>query len=347
MNRSGIFTISLDFELFWGVRDHKTLQDYGEVLLGARQAIPVLLKTFAEHDIHVTWATVGFLFANDKAELDSHMPHIKPTYRDHGLDPYPHLRNIGRDEQEDPYHYANSLIKEIAMYPGQEIASHTFSHYYCMEPGQTKDAFRSDLAAALQLARRHGYHLHSMVFPRNQCNADYLATCAEFGFIAFRGNQPGWMYSAGNTWQKRLGRLLDTYLPLSGNNLHDLDRLSSSSPVNIPASRILRPVNTRLKYLEPLRLALIKSEMSRAAEQGRLYHLWWHPHNFGKNLSDNMRFLEKILAHFRILKRDYGMRSMNMKEVACEVTALATIAPPNDMAARPASQHAQYPIKHY
>jgi hypothetical protein len=38
------FTISLDFELFWGMRDITTLKDYGSNILGGREAIPKILS---------------------------------------------------------------------------------------------------------------------------------------------------------------------------------------------------------------------------------------------------------------------------------------------------------------
>ena len=36
---SGSFVISLDFELMWGVRDHRSIADYGDAVLGGREAI--------------------------------------------------------------------------------------------------------------------------------------------------------------------------------------------------------------------------------------------------------------------------------------------------------------------
>lgn len=50
----------------------------------------------------------------------------------------------------------------------------------------------------------------------------------------------------------------------------------------IPA--ILRPYSAALKSLEPLKLKRITSELDCAAQEGLIYHLWWHPHNFGVNL---------------------------------------------------------------
>ncbi len=67
--------------------------------------------------------------------------------------------------------------------------------------------------------------------------------------------------------------------------------------------------------LEWLRLSRIKKEMTLAAKKGMTYHLWWHPHNFGKNMQENFHNLHDILAHFKKLSRKYGMESVNMKEV--------------------------------
>ena len=62
-----------------------------------------------------------------------------------------------------------------------------------------------------------------------------------------------------------------------------------------------------------------------------MFHLWWHPHNFGVDLTENMRFLRQILEHVRLLQQQFGMQSLNMREVArlCDPTidaAPATIA---------------------
>ena len=74
----------------------------------------------------------------------------------------------GDNEDDDPMHYASSLIARIAKTPKQEIATHTFSHYYCQEPGETREAFAADIASAMAIARRYGFDIRSIVFPRNQ-----------------------------------------------------------------------------------------------------------------------------------------------------------------------------------
>ena len=46
----GKFVISLDFELMWGVRDVKTIANYGNNVAGVHQVIPGLLKMFSEFE---------------------------------------------------------------------------------------------------------------------------------------------------------------------------------------------------------------------------------------------------------------------------------------------------------
>ena len=79
-----------------------------------------------------------------------------------------HDEPVGPDEQSDPEHLAGSLVRLLADTPGQEVGSHTFSHFYCLEQGQHEVDLRADLAAARSIARLYGLELTSLVLPRNQ-----------------------------------------------------------------------------------------------------------------------------------------------------------------------------------
>ena len=59
---NGVFIISLDFELMWGVRDKRTISDYGDAILGVRETFDRLLHLFSLYKVAVTFSTVGFLF---------------------------------------------------------------------------------------------------------------------------------------------------------------------------------------------------------------------------------------------------------------------------------------------
>lgn len=320
VKRKGVLIISLDFELHWGVRDKRTVESYKDNLLGVRRVVPCLLKLFGKHKIHATWATVGFLFSETRDDFLKGLPTERPSYANSRFSPHEAISEIGSSELEDPFHYASSLIRMIACSPGQEIGTHTFSHYYCLESGQNIRMFECDLNSATQAAKRLGLCVKSIVFPRNQFNAQYLSVVREMGIKAYRGNQPSWIYRAKNQENTALFlkvlRSMDAYFNISGYNCHPIRMMESHFPFNICASRFLRPYSSKFRIMEQLRLRRILSELSYAAERGLVYHLWWHPHNFGADIESNISFLKKILDHYLKLQKSHGMESLNMEELS-------------------------------
>ncbi len=315
---AGTLIISLDFELHWGLRDVKTVAQYRENLIGVRRAVPAMLATFAEYDIHATWATVGFLFFSRRSDLLRALPIQRPQYSEARLSPYPDINAIGRDENEDPFHFARSLLEQIRSNPAQEIATHTFSHYYCLEPTQSIAAFRADLGAALAAAADFGVVLKSIVFPRNQYDEDHLRICGEMGLTAFRGNPQSWLHrprvGAEETRWVRAVRLLDSYCNLSSHHCYSLKGTAGGVPMNLPASHFLRPYFAKVPVVQALQERRVMDDLTYAARRGLVYHLWWHPHNFGTQLEKNIGMLRRILDHFQGVRERYGMQSKNMAE---------------------------------
>lgn len=317
----GALVISLDFELAWGVFD--TLPPdggYRKNLLGAREAIPRILDVFEQYDVAATWATVGFLFAESRDELEHFAPEVRPTYLNKKLDPY--SVPLGRNERESPLQYAPSLIAEVASRRRQEVASHTFSHYYCLEEGQTLDQFEADTASAVEIARSRGIALRSMVFPRNQIRDDYLMSLPKNGFTSFRGAEDHLLYRprpgrSGNLLI-RSARLADAFVNISGNGgvPQTLLRSGDNKLANIRSSRFLRPAVARMGPLEDLRLRRVINSMKASALTGSFFHLWWHPHNFGADIGGNLRGLSILLREYQSLRDAYGFRSLTMHEAA-------------------------------
>ena len=317
----GTFVVSLDFELHWGVRDHRTVADYRDNLLGVRRAIPALLTLFSEFGVRATWATVGFLFFETIDELLAAIPAELPHYADRKLDPYAALNEVGRDEAEDPFHFAPSLIRQIQTTAGQEIATHTFCHYYAGVPGPSLESFRADIRAAKSAGQHLGVEIKSVVFPRNQVSIPHIRICAEEGLIAYRGVESDPYVAAGNSLVDRAKRFADAYVNLAGPCCGVPCKLDSLEIVSVPQSRFLRPANPRLQLLDGLRLSRILSSMTFAAQNQLLFHLWWHPHNFGVNTDLNLSFLRAILEHYRALNGRLEFQSLTMAEVAAKTLA--------------------------
>lgn len=323
--RPGALVISLDFELCWGMRDHADRDSaaFGD-LTPSRQVVVDLAGLFGRRRIRATWATVGFLFASTGNELAGFLPDVRPRYRRIELDPY--AEPVGEDERADPEHLAGSLVELVAATPGQEVASHTFSHFYCLEEGQDEVSFRADLAAARAIAAERGLFLTSLVLPRNQWNPSYALAVRDSGFDCIRGPQRSWAHRARRSGDhgpvQRAARLADSYGGVTPPPTTAWTAVTSEIGLNdVPASAFLRPYSPKLRHLEPLKKARLVAGLRDAARRHRIFHLWWHPHNFARHPRTNFAFLEELLDEFDKLAETEGMQSLSMRDVAQSVTA--------------------------
>jgi peptidoglycan/xylan/chitin deacetylase (PgdA/CDA1 family) len=333
--KRGAFIISLDFELHWGFFDRRPLDAPAKrQLSAAREAAGDLLDLFEERKVHATWAAVGLLLPENREARRELRPALLPRYERRELDPY--AVEVGENEEEDPWHYAASIARRIAAVPGQEPATHTYGHYYCLEEGQDEASFEADLRSAVEAGGRLGARPVSIIFPRNQHKPAYDDILRRWGIRAYRGNPAAWCYAEADERKanmpfRRALRLLDAYLPL----VRDLDyrweeahcgaadtaagaetEAAGTGPCNFRASRFLRPYSQKFRLFEPLRLKRICGELEAAARDGKIYHLWWHPHNFAAHRAENMAFLCRVLDRFEKLRRRFGMESLSMGEAA-------------------------------
>lgn len=323
----GTFVISLDFELYWGLFDQTELTPaYRDIFARTRDfVIPKMLEMFRQYDVHATWATVGMLFFGDKATLQAALPDLQTTYSDPALSAYAHLTTVGENEVTDPNHYAPSLVKKIQSYPNQEVGSHTFSHYYCLEDGQTPAMFKADMDAWNRAAAIFGEKATSVCFARNQYAQPYLDICHELGVQAFRGNEKPWAYRPDSYQNenvlRKIFRWIDTYLPITQHQIRSLNDIGATQPYDIASSRFLRAYQPKLRWFEPLKVQRVLQGMTHAAKRDQVYHLWWHPQDFGEHTKHNLEMLEQILQHFAGLRRSHGMTSLNMAEVVALLEA--------------------------
>jgi len=156
--------------------------------------------------------------------------------------------------------------------------------------------------------------MKSLVFPRNQFNMDYLKVCADEGISSVRSNPKDWFWNIDSTQQesryKRLVRGADAFLPIGKRS--SFSEVPADDPLQIPASRLLRPWTPKEAGLGRFKLGRIHKEMERAAMSGENYHLWWHPHNFGNHPERNFQDLEQILQHYKQLNAKFGFESISM-----------------------------------
>ncbi len=277
-----------------------------------------MLSEFESNKIHVSWAMVGLLATESFEELNSKFGNRQIPYVNQNYSPFP----FSQDKFNDiPFELLSGLkeAKAIVQTEFQELSSHTFSHYYTLEDGQSDSDFSSDLADMKNVSKKLNTSFKSIVFPRNQINKDYLKLCSEAGIVSFRGNQANnyWSNSAyaKESISKKGMRYLDAYYKVSNTQataINDLERISGV--LNIPASRFFRPHSGK-EILEKRKIKRIKAEMTLAAKTGTLYHLWWHPHNFSTITEAHFEQLKSIIEHYKELENTFGFKSLNMSEI--------------------------------
>ncbi len=319
--KNGALVISLDFELLWGVFDKVSLEEKRLYFQNTRELIPQLIQLFVKYEISCTWATVGMLFNENWKEWNSNIPEVLPQYANAALSAYKYGKTIQSKETEELC-FAPALVKLIKDSPKQELATHTYSHYYCLEKGQKLESFEFDLQQSIMMANKIGVELKSLVFPRNQFNEEYLTICKKLGIDNVRSNPINWYWrnTESDSLVNKIFRTGDAYL----GSLDKSYKLAESiklkeQPFSQKASRLLRPYSHN-KKLNSLKLKRIKAEMTKAAKANEFYHLWWHPHNFGDHPEENLRDLEELLIHFTTLREKYGYLSLNMFETGKLVT---------------------------
>ncbi len=284
----GVFIISLDFEMMWGNARWKP-EGYGRTHVAhVRDVIGGLLNLFEDYGVCATFAVVGKIFLEETVDDD-----IPGAYKD--------------------LYYAPDVVRQLKASPWIEVGIHSYAHH----PHVTKEMFADDLQKALETAKAEDICIKSMVFPNNYIKDEYLEECQKLGITCYRGN-PVKFYDARSAKRaviNRICRLLDAYVNIGGKTSYRLGK-KENGLMNVRASRFLRPYTPMLFFAEKLRLRRIQQEMAYAARHHEVYHLWWHPHNFGANMKKNFVFLEKILKTYKQLHQQYGMVSRTMGELA-------------------------------
>jgi peptidoglycan/xylan/chitin deacetylase (PgdA/CDA1 family) len=322
--KQGNFIISLDLELFWGVRHNKSISSYGKNISGVHEVIPKLLVLFHKYDINVTFAIVGLLFFENKGQMLKSIPERLPNYYNKMYSPYTKdIYEVGESYIEDKYNFGLHLVELIKKHSNHEIGTHTFSHYFCIERGQTLLEFQDDIDAACKIAKEKNIKLESIVFPRNQYTIENLEKCKEVGIKCYRNHDKSWLYRGRNSSSnfiliniRKILRFLDSYFIISGYNCFDSSEISKTPICGIPGSFFLRPFSKKFRILEPLKVFRIQRSIIYAAKNKKGFHLWWHPHNYGVNQIENLYNLEKILKTYQQCSTKYGMKSVTMTEFA-------------------------------
>ena len=312
---SGHFVISLDYELLWGLAgwDDEHLEAYEINVDNANDALLQIVEMLEKYGMKLTVAYVGTMNNSSVSEVMDEKNGFNAEYNSSIFSAFNSSVPYAKKANKPSLLFAKDIIGQLKDQSHVELASHTYSHYYCLEDGQTKEMFEKDVELACLNAEKIGLKLRSIILPRNQIQPDYMMVCKNKGITHYRGTLCNWLYRTEKTKSrfsmKGALRFLDTYINISGSNTYPMSEYKDDVLVNVPGSRFLRPFSAKLSFLEQLKIKRIKNSMTNAAKHGLVYHLWWHPHNFGTNTAENLGNLKSICEHYLFLKNKYGYNS--------------------------------------
>jgi peptidoglycan/xylan/chitin deacetylase (PgdA/CDA1 family) len=313
---TGVFTLSLDFELIWGTIDRRGIDGFRHSCEVERaEVIDRLLELLAEFEVPATWAIVGHLCLAGCSPVGGckHPEIVRPKHSWVTGDWFDH--DPGGNEGTAPLFFGRSLIQKIrGCSVTQEIGSHSFSHVIFGDPGCSRSTAESELRESVRAARDLGIELRSFVFPRN--SVGHLDIFPDYGFTCFRA-EPASIKRPATSQLARLIRLIETLTasrPAVG-----LPELTASGMWNIPASMIYVPMHGMRRFLPmSLRVRRAVRGLERAAEESKIFHLWFHPTNLADGIEYMFRGLRQILQHAANLRAEGRLVFRSMGQIADE-----------------------------
>ncbi len=309
---NGIFVLSIDTELCWGVVDKpdrldKNIKYYEQ----SRDCIVDILKLLEKYNISATWAIVGHLFleecVSENGQKHSDIP--RSTYPWYSKDWFE--ESPCSNCREAPLWYGQDIIEKImncSVY--QEIASHSFAHIPYGDINTKRITVQADLANCVFEAQKLNLELKSFVYPRN--NVGYIDELSNFGFKAYRGEEPIW-YRRFPQKIRRICHIVDQVLAISPPvSLPEYDQ----GLYNIPSSMFYRPMNG-LRRLIPVKLKISKARkgIRNAIRDKKVFHLWFHPFNIATNREKLLYGLEEIFKEVYSNREKGELESKSMDEI--------------------------------
>lgn len=281
MTASGGLIVSLDYELNWGYRNEaKPLSTFD--VEGTLNNIKALLD---QYEIRSTWATVGQLFQNE-------------------------ITSTGDWSPDDLYRQRRWIEANLVSDPKVDLGSHSFNHTFFLETLIEKRKVDFDNMQGIERAFK------SIVFPRNQYDPSLLDSANSYNLDCYRGVQSSWYLQSnkltGENFFLKLCKRFCELLPFDRaveiSQEHELLAISDSRFFRFFPGKTLGNLLTRYYRF------LLQKELLWALEQGKYYHIWFHPHNLIVK-PQRMKELEIFFQYFHSVKNRYNAKSHHMMDV--------------------------------
>ncbi|QKY15579.1 polysaccharide deacetylase family protein [Halorubrum sp. CBA1229] len=305
-DNKGIFTLSLDTELAWGMFDKDNVGDYENAYRNTPDVVDHLCNMFDEYDISATWAIVSHLLMDcDKAHTDRTSPNFE--WIDDWFAELPCVNGF-----DDVLWFAPWLIDRLqACETAQEIGLHGSTHMQLGADGCSRQHAEEEIDVAVKTLREHGLEPKSFVFPRN--DVGHVDVLREHGIKVYRGRDAYWYERASvPNIIKPPCRFVDEAVrgtpPVT-------EPIEHNGILEIPGSQTFRPSHDGWQYTPgECSVERAKKGLERAARTGKTFHLWFHPFNLGHSPEKDCHRLERILMIVDELVREDLIKCVPMGE---------------------------------
>jgi len=291
--RKGVFVISIDVEMAWGVFDAGGVEKHEQDFKKVRDVVDRLIQVFEEFQAPVTWAFVGHLFLDScqtRRGVQHHdMP--RPVYPWFPFDWY--SKDPGTDIHQDPIWYGKDILDAVLSSTVEhEIACHSFSHVDFSHEGCTAKVAAAEVEKCVELADQLGFKMKSFVFPKNRVG--FLEVLKKNGFEVFRGKDRWWSDRFKAPSSNGLAQLAEEFLCFPP-RCH-LPREVLPALWELPGSMLFRSLNGPMAFL-PMswRIRRAVNGLHRAAETGTVFQLWFHPWHIANGAERLINGLSAIL----------------------------------------------------
>jgi peptidoglycan/xylan/chitin deacetylase (PgdA/CDA1 family) len=316
---SGIFTVSIDFELLWGRLYSPKWRRFRNICYQEKQElIERLLAVLAEYRIPATWCVVGHLFFDSPDDCWRGTPEMAAAVESLWGPDSP--RKVSRSDREDPVFYGRNLVEKIlSCATPQEIGSHTFTHVLFNHPSCTREVASTELAASIQASKLLGLRPTVLAFPRNRIN--HVDLLARHGFTAFRGQDLCW-YERTNRrrWYHRLGHLAEIIAAAAPPAVEPV--WHGAGIWEIPGSMLYTPSYGVRRFVPAaLRVSRARKGLEAAVRERRIFHLWFHPTDLVVRMDAMLDGLRRIFEQASELRAAGKLQVLPMGGI---VTALSS-----------------------
>ncbi len=308
---TGVFTISLDFELIWGTLDLFGPEAFRRACeIERAEVIDRLLELFLEFEFPATWCILGHLFLD---RCDGRHPGIPPSNHDWVRGDW-FDNDPGGSEDGTSIFLGRSLVEKIRNCAvRQEIGSHSFSHVIFSDKGCSRETAAGEIAECVRLAREMEIELRSFAFPRNEIG--HLDVLKESGFLCYRGVEENWYENRRLPESlRRMMRLFEVLRVAPPRTV--VPQMTASGLWNIPGSTMYFPIHGGRKIIPMAwRTRRIYKGLDAAADKKQIFHLWFHPTNLAEETANMISGLRDMLDRAALLREAGKLRFLSMQDI--------------------------------